>query len=51
MNEEEYDFKLLDMLPGTDTRKVISKITDKANWKRKDALDDEIWSTNISDKI
>ena len=50
-NEEDYDWKQLNMLPGLDTRKIISKITDKANWRRKDALDDEIWSTDIRDKI
>ena len=51
MYEEEYDWKMLSMLKGSNTRNIIKKVTDKENWSRKDALDDEFFEASMKGKI
>lgn len=50
-NGEEYDWKMVNMLKGKGNREIITKITDKANWKRKGALDDDFFEESMKGKI
>lgn len=51
MNGEEYDWKLLSMVSDNQTKRMIKKVTDKENWLRKKALDDEFFENSLRGKI
>ena len=49
---DEYDWKMLNMLKGeATTKRTISLITDKKNWKRKQRLDDDFFEDSLKGKI
>ena len=45
------DWEMLNMIEGSNNKKVVTMITDKERWKMKKALDDEWFEADLSGKI
>ena len=45
------DWEMVNMIEGSNNKKVVTMITDKEKWRMKKALDDEFWATDLGGKI